>query len=102
MAAVEWVLSMKEGIVQQEKMPEHIMLIHYETLVEEPGPVLDQIQEFCSLQNDPVVIEYAEKILNPVEKKSSFVMPAYLKDYFDNVMATLGYGIDPHDKRNSC
>lgn len=89
--AVEWLVSMEEGLRQMESYPQDIKLIHYETLAAQPVPVLADILQFLALPPDEAVLCYAREVVKPVARKESFALPPWLQTPFAQMMHRLGY-----------
>lgn len=94
MAAVEWTLSMQEGLELLTRRPADTLMVRYEDLTTSPRDCLKQIFEFGGLAHDEVVLEYAEKTLRPVSEPTTIELPAAIKTSFDRTMKKLGYSAD--------
>lgn len=91
-AALEWLVTMREGLQQQRRHPDCIVRISYEEILRDPEQQLVLLQEKCGLVPDPDVAAYATKVLydNPVA-----AWPALLPEVdalFRETMVMLGYG----------
>jgi len=91
MAAVEWVLSMSEGLKHMVEYPENIQMVRYEDLVNDPVSTLQTLFSFARLSEDRKVVAYASEILRTTGKRPAFPMPDHLRSRFDAVMSQLGY-----------
>jgi hypothetical protein len=91
MSAVEWVVTMREGIKQWKNNPDCIHKAKLEDLRENPRKVLSDILEFCELDIDNVFMDYAEKTLRPTPPRDPFDMNASTLPLFNQTMNELGY-----------
>ncbi len=91
MAALEWIATMRQGLDALEKYPDSILRVDYEKLVESPETSLTVIREFCELAEDPVFVEYGQKVLKPVKPKDPFVLHPAIEPLFSETMKVLGY-----------
>ncbi len=92
-AALEWIVTMREGLAQQHRHPDAVIRVSYESLLAEPGQALSRLQEQCGLQPDPSVAAYAKKRLygNPA-KEWPDLHPA-VDALFRETTAALGYDL---------
>jgi hypothetical protein len=91
-AAVEWIVTMEEGIYFQKKYPESILPLKYEELITNPETVMQKIFSFCKLENDSKCIQYAKQIVKPDSKnKSEPELASFLKETINSLMKDLGY-----------
>jgi len=91
MAAVEWIITMREGMKHLEKYPSHIFCVKFEELSHQPKRVLNELREFLDLSEDGVFQEYGNKILHPVKDSGPFDLHPLLKGPFAETMIKLGY-----------
>ncbi|WP_020651186.1 sulfotransferase family protein [Solimonas variicoloris] len=91
MAAVEWILTMREGLRLQALLPDAIQTVKYEHLVADPRLVLRQICDFCGLEEDPTFYGYAEKVLRPAKPVAPFELHPLIEAPFHQTMQALGY-----------
>lgn len=91
MAAVEWIVTMREGIRAAIAHTDAIMTLRYESLVATPRASLIDIFDFCNLEHDEDCLAYAEQVLKPVAPYPEFDMPKPLRRLFDETMQLLGY-----------
>ena len=91
MAAVEWIVTMQEGIKLVESRPQQVRQIHYEQLLQEPKYILAEILAFCDLAEDDKLFRYAQRTLKQRPAKPAFELHATIKETFLETMATLGY-----------
>ncbi len=91
MAAVEWIVTMREGKKWLEARPDQMHLVRYEELVREPQKTLQALLAFCELPDDPVMFEYARRNLSlPPAKRPVHLHPA-IQQPFDQTMQQMGY-----------
>lgn len=92
MAAVEWILTMREGRKWTHRLPEAVYPVHYENLVGTPEKTLTSLLEFCELPMDQTMFQYARKTLaRPPEKATVDLHPA-ISGVFSQTMREMGYG----------
>lgn len=91
MAAVEWIVTMREGLKFMKNFPEDILMVKYEDLVAKPKEVLSTIGKFCELSVDIKFLEYGERILSPTLSKKHFTVHPSLHLSFEETMSLLGY-----------
>jgi len=92
MAAVEWLLTMREGIKWMKQYPDSFSLLRYEDLIERPEESVKELIEFLGLDADDTFFKYAVHTLSPParEELSVDINPA-LKPAFEQTMSELGY-----------
>ena len=91
MAAVEWILTMQEGLKLVEQYPDDIYLLKYEELVAQPRKSLQQLLDFCELPEDKKMYGYAEQTLSSRQNHQEFSLPAEIAPAFATTMTELGY-----------
>ena len=91
MAALEWIVSMKEGLRLMKRAPHAITLIRYEDIVESPRGSLTQLLDFCELSSDARFFEYAQQKLRPAVHKGPVDIHPSLRAHFLKTMEALGY-----------
>jgi hypothetical protein len=90
-SAVEWILTMKEGLHWLQELPDSVYRVTYEDLVANPQVILQDILDFCELPQDAKMFEYANQTLNPVAEKPSFPLNPLIIPTFKATMNALGY-----------
>ena len=92
MAAVEWIVTMREGLRQMERYPNCVHMLHYESLLSDPRKELSELLDFCELPHDEVFLEFGERRLSPPAPKHKplELFPA-LRAPFVETMEALGY-----------
>ena len=93
MAAVEWIVTMQEGIRALQTMPEHIYCLHYEALTQEPRSTALALQTFCELPHDEIFLKYAVQALTPNIPKEPITLAPILQKAFVETMVKLNYPI---------
>lgn len=93
-AAVEWIVTMREGLRQQARFPEAVRTVRYEALAAEPRRELAGILAFCGLEADDGCLDYAAATLRPSRPHPRLALPAVLEAPFWRTLAELGYGAD--------
>lgn len=93
MAAVEWVVTMKEGMRLLESHPENVHIVRYENLFLKPVETTADLLSFCGLPLDEKFSSFALSTLRKVEPKKPFKLHPAIEPAFINTMKELGYGI---------
>lgn len=93
MAAVEWMVTMKEGFKQSSLYPESFYTLKFEDLVLEPQKYLKEITEFCELRHDNVFLSYAKEHLLPLPPKPSLELNDGLVTPFNEMIKHTGYSL---------
>ena len=92
MAAVEWILTMREGRRWMDLLPRSVYPVRYEDLLKNPGETLAALLDFCELPADETMFDYAGKVLSPRPEKSAVVLHPALDHCFNQTMRDMGYG----------
>ncbi|SEN57663.1 sulfotransferase family protein [Nitrosomonas marina] len=92
MAAVEWIVTMREGLSLLQRFPDDTHLVRYETLCSEPRKTMTQILEFLELdQNDKQFFQYVNTTLHPAAAKDTYTLNQVIRKPFHETMCALGY-----------
>jgi len=91
MAAVEWTVSMQEGLRLTQKYPDAVRLVRYEDLTAAPRDTLASLAEFCGLSLDDTFLEYGCRVLKPTPHRELPKLKPVIKDAFEATMFDLGY-----------
>jgi hypothetical protein len=91
MSAIEWIVTMREGMRMKECYSDAIHTIKYEDLTLEPRKVLMELIDFCSLRNDETFLKYAQRELRPVLSKKAMKIHSSILPLFDRTMKETGY-----------
>lgn len=96
MAAVEWVITMREGLRHARRHPRSVRTLRYESLVANPREELSGLLDFCGLPQDETFLRFAERKLVPAPAKvGSLDLHPAIRVPFDETARTLGYpGVD--------
>lgn len=89
-AAVEWILSMKEGLALMSQAPDSVMGVKYEDYVHSPE-TRQQVLEFCGLAPDSRFEQFCELVLKAPKAKPDLELPVVIQEEFTQVMKRLGY-----------
>lgn len=90
-AALEWILSMREGLALKAGHPDDVLNIPFEALCEAPPSWMERICSFADLRPDPVFTRYAGEKLSPVNRREPAEINPVLQPAFADTMARLGY-----------
>lgn len=90
-AALEWIVTMREGLRQEARHPETIIRIAYEDLLAAPAAELERLQAACGLEPDPAVADYATKRLYDNPAKGWPELEPSIDQLFRETMGLLGY-----------
>ncbi len=93
MAAVEWIVSMREGLKLESKYPDDMLRVSYEALCYHPRQIAKQITEFAELDDDDVFMRYVEAVLRSTKSKSPFPINVAIEKPFIETMRLLEYRI---------
>ena len=91
MAAVEWIVTMREGLRRMRENGDSLMMVRYEDMVENPREVLGNIARFAELSDDETYLRYGKAVLHPAPRHAEFAMHPLLRPLFDETMQALGY-----------
>lgn len=90
-AAIEWILTMREGLVQERLCSDTVVRVAYEDLLADPVGALEGLQCGCGLEPDPAVTAYARKRLYDNPSKAWPVLHPAVEGPFRETMTSLGY-----------
>jgi hypothetical protein len=91
MAAVEWIITMREGLRLQKKYPNDVLRVAYEDLCQSPRQIMRDLCEFTGLPHDEKFMRYADNVLRPVKPKRPFSLACTIEKPFCDTMNELGY-----------
>lgn len=91
-AAVEWIITMREGLRLVREYSHDVMHVPYEAMCIQPEDTMRRIAEFTGLRDDPVYLRYAKDVLIPTTARKPFRLPEYLEAPFAATQAALGHG----------
>ena len=90
-AAVEWLVTMREGIRLMQAASDYIHLLRFEELTLEPDKTLAELCDFCELSTDSTFREYARQTLHPVPARQPFDVHPKIATIFHDTMKELRY-----------
>jgi hypothetical protein len=90
MAAVEWVVTMREGM-RLLSIDSSIHLLRYEDLTQNPRQILIDLMDQCDLPHDSKVLTYAEKVLNPSTDHPPLELHPAILPIFNSTLDQMGY-----------
>jgi hypothetical protein len=90
-AALEWILTMREGLEQEKNHPDSVIRVAYEALLADPVGELVRLQQQCGLEPDPAVADYAKKRLYDNPAKGWPALHPAVDTLFKATMKDLGY-----------
>jgi len=91
MAAVEWTVTMREGLRQLEQHADCMYLLRYEALVADPQQELYKLLDFCQLPQDDKAIAYAQAVLVQKSPPPRFAVHEAIAPLFQDTLERLGY-----------
>lgn len=90
-SALEWIVTMREGLRCEEKYRDFIIRVSYEELLQNPEDTLVRIQRRCNLEIDQDVLSYAKKTIHGNAAHSWPVLLPQIDMLFTETMNRLGY-----------
>lgn len=91
MAAVEWIVTMREGLALLWQYPSDVLRVDYEKLCASSREQLDEMKRFAELTQDESFMRYGIETLKPVEGRGAFELHPAIVGPFRETMAQLGY-----------
>lgn len=92
MAAVEWIVTMREGMSLVGQYPNDVLRVDYEKLCNSPSEVLHDVVGFMGISEfDATFFRYSTAILKPSPAKSPLTLHPSIAGAFDETMEKLGY-----------
>ncbi len=91
MAAVEWIVTMREAARLQAKGASGLLVVRYEELVHAPRRVLSDILAFCELPHDDIMLRFGARVLDPRAAHPCPDLDAALVPLFAETMREFGY-----------
>ena len=90
-AAIEWIITMREGIKQRSIHTNSVYQMKYEDLSTEKSSEMIKLLNWCRLSHDKNVLEYSDETLfsNPTKQHPKLLEP--INTLFDKTMNELGY-----------
>lgn len=94
MAAVEWIITMREGLALLKQYPNDVLRIDYEALCVAPRQRLKDTVAFIEADvSDEIFYKYAEETLKQTPAKRPFLLHSAIEKPFLETMRQLGYEI---------
>jgi len=90
-AAMEWILTMRQGLHEIESRPEQIYRLNYEDLIQQPVEQLIPLLQACELPISDNVLTYSKKVLYERPRKEKPVLQGPIAVLFDETMQRMGY-----------
>ena len=90
-AAVEWIITMQEGIRLMDNLPHCTHFVRFEDLTAKSDETLSALCDFCELPMDTTFREYARQTLHPVPARKPFDVHPEIASIFHETMKELGY-----------
>jgi len=91
MAAIEWVVTMREGLRVRDMYGDSIQLVKYEDLINTTDETLVSVLDFCGLPQDGKFMRYASKTLRKTEPHAQFKLHPAIQNMFVETLESLGY-----------
>ncbi|MEM1195494.1 MAG: sulfotransferase [Pseudomonadota bacterium] len=88
-AAVEWIVTMREGLGLLDAGDPGVVHVPYERLCAQPRAWAERLQEFLGLERDAVFEAYAAQTLSDPARALSLELPTWLRPIFDKTEAAL-------------
>ncbi len=90
-AAVEWVVTIREGLKLRQNLPDCIYTLRFEELTSKPEETLLALCDFLELPLDKTFLDYARRTLHPVPPRTPFDLHRSIEPIFFDTMAKLEY-----------
>jgi len=90
-AALEWIITMLEGLNQLQRYPKQIIKIKYEDLIAKSTEELTKLFKTCNLSIDQKAIDYAKETLHETAKKPWPNLHPEIDKLFRETMNKLNY-----------
>lgn len=99
MAAVEWIVTMREGMKACERYGDDILRVNFEELCKGPEEKLKEISNYLNLDEDSTYLNYGSEVLKALVPKEPLKLNSSILPAFHKTMLDLGY-IDSIHKPN--
>lgn len=90
-AALEWVITMREGIKQKLAQPDSIYQIKYEDLSSSKSTIMINLLDWCELSHDKSLLNYSDEALYTNPSKPQPELHVSIEALFVDTMGKLGY-----------
>jgi hypothetical protein len=94
-AAVEWIVSMNQGLKEILKYPDRILRVRYEDVCKNSDHELGRICDFAGLPRNELVFEYGRQVIKEQTTHKIPEVHPLLKTIIEKVSHKLGYGTKP-------
>lgn len=94
MAAVEWIVTMQEGLRAMQLFSDSVHIVRFEGLPFDPRDTLRKIMTFCELADDEVFLSFAERELKSLLPRGPVELAEVIREPFFETMQALNYSID--------
>jgi len=91
MAAVEWIVTMREGLKLVKKYPDSVIRMNYEELCLNSETNLKALTNFLNLKEDEIFLNYGINTLQPIKNKGGLELHPAILNPFQKTMKDLGY-----------
>ena len=91
MAALEWIVTMREALRVLQAYKDIIHRVDYERLVSSPRETLSQIASFANYCEDDIYLSYGDKVLRPSPSHRKVDIHYKLSPLFEDTLMALGY-----------
>lgn len=90
-AALEWILTMREGLTQEQRYPGTVVRVSYEALLRDPRSELLRLQELCELKPDSAIADYAMSRLYENPSRGPLALDPSIDVLLRETMRQMGY-----------
>jgi len=90
-AALEWIITMRQGMTVLQQWPDEVYHIKYEDLVSAPEEELNKLLQACELPPSASVVNYSKSVLYDRARKEKPQLLDSVSVLFDETMSLLGY-----------
>lgn len=90
-AALEWIITMRQGMDVLKSWPNEVYHIRYEDLVREPAIQMNHLLMACELAPSEEVLAYSQKALYERDRNEKPDLQGSISKLFDETMCLLGY-----------
>ncbi|MGR3290165.1 MAG: sulfotransferase family protein [Paracoccaceae bacterium] len=91
MAAVEWIVTMREIARLKSDCDDTLHIVRYEDLLANPASVLSGILDFCGLASDQTMLDFGSNILRSPQSSASIILDPAIEQIFYDTMVIAGY-----------
>jgi len=96
MAAIEWIVTMREALRLNAEHPGKLLFIRYEDLTGSPGKTLQKISDFCGLKTDQKMQTYGKAVLRTRPAYTQPSLHPAIQPLFDETMQLMDYETVAH------